>query len=127
MNAIQIAFQVRIQDRMDLGTMQERVEKALGLKMQKTNSRMLSYGEGVEATTIGMLITLSYPHNIPDGEERTYVLMGKSSDELYQYLTSSSDYLDISSNILTILHIHDSKEWYIPELKELLEEAGISQ
>ncbi|HEY9804206.1 MAG TPA: hypothetical protein V6D25_27995 [Leptolyngbyaceae cyanobacterium] len=122
----QISFQVRINESASLAEMGERVGKALECNFTSSDAKFFESDEVLEAQFLGLSITLSCETEVPEGENNKYYLMGTLKGELESIWDIESPIINISEYILGVLTKYDKGEWYIPDLKELHFEAGLS-
>ena len=86
---------------------------------------MFDSDEALEASCLGLQITLSHDPEIPEGELRTYVLMGALRGDIEVQWDIDVSTISISEYMLGVMNICDPEEWYIASRAEQLEEAGI--
>ena len=78
----QISFQVRRDGSETLTAMGERVGNVLGCTFTSSDDKMFEPGEALEASVLGLHITLSHDPALPEGVARTFVLMGSVRDDI---------------------------------------------
>lgn len=125
MNLPQISFQVRINERATLEEMGRRVAAVLGCEFRPSENDFYEEGEALESFSLGLWISISADPEIPEGELRNYVLMGLVRDEFDYEWGDDIEVASISPYILGLMLIADGGDWYIPDLEELYEEAGL--
>ncbi|BAZ16712.1 hypothetical protein NIES4071_85900 [Calothrix sp. NIES-4071] len=125
MNYPQVTFQVRLKSRATLSDLGERVGSILGCNFEPSFDHMFDSGEGIEASCLGLQITLSHDPDIPEGEERTYILMGMLRGDIEAQWDIGVPQISINEYILGVMTICDDEGWYIPDMKEYYEEAGL--
>lgn len=81
--------------------------------------------EALQASALGLHITLSHDPSIPEGARRTYVLMGGVRDDIEAEWDIGVPVISISRYILGVLTIADGEGWYIASEAELRAEAGL--
>jgi hypothetical protein len=126
MDEPQIAFQIRRHGSEPLAAMGERVGKALGCTFVASQDRMFEPGTALEASVLGLHITLSRDPAVPDGTPQKYVLMGGVRDEIEAEWNTDAPVISISEYMLGLLTLVDGAGWYIATEAELLAEAGLS-
>jgi hypothetical protein len=123
----QLSFQVRINSNASLSEIGERVEKALQCQFTLSSSNFFDGDEALEATSLGLWITLSYdPEVSAESGVNNYVLMGLLKGDLDAIWEDNFETISISQYILGVLRKSDKGDWYVPDLKELHLEAGLS-
>ena len=126
MDQPQISFQVRRRSSETLAAMGERLGNVLGCMFAASTGPLFEPGEALEASVLGLHITLSHDPAIPEGRERTYVLMGGVRDDIEAEWDLEVSVISISGYVLGMLTIADGEGWYIAAEDELLAEAGLS-
>jgi hypothetical protein len=119
-----VTFQVRLKTRETLRQLGDRVGQAIECRFAPSFDRMFSGGEGMEATCLGLKITLSHDPAVPDGELRTYVLRGALRDDIEAQWDLNTPSVSISNYILGVIRFCDNEGWYIADRREKLDEAG---
>jgi hypothetical protein len=104
--------------------MGERVGKALGCTFAESEDRMFEPGEALEASVLGLHITLSCAPG--QTGERTYALIGGVRDDVDAEWDIGMPVISISRYLLGVLTILDAEGWYIASDAELRAEAGLS-
>ncbi|MEH2258767.1 hypothetical protein [Nostoc sp.] len=122
----QISFQVRIYERASLAEMGARVGKALQCNFTPSDAKLFDEDEVLEATSLGLSIILSQDIEVHEGENHKYYLMGSLKGDLEAMWDIEYQIINISEYILGVLTKYDKGKWYIPDLKELHLEAGLS-
>jgi hypothetical protein len=120
-----ISFQVRRDSTDTLATMGERVGEALGCAFAESTDRLFEPGEALQASALGLHITLSHDPSIPEGAKRTYVLMGSVRDDIEAEWDVDAPGISVSRYVLGVLTITDGEGWYIAGEAELRAEAGL--
>ncbi|HEX2691430.1 MAG TPA: hypothetical protein VHN14_32685 [Kofleriaceae bacterium] len=126
MDQPQISFQVRRDASESLAVMGELVGKILGCTFAPSTNRMFEPGEALEASALGLHITLSHDPTLPSGATRTYVLMGGVRDDIEAEWEIGVPVISISGYVLGLLTIAGGDGWYIATDAELAAEAGVS-
>ena len=126
MESPQISFQVRKRSSASLAAMGEHVGRLLGCTFVESTSKMFEPGEALEATALGLSISLSHLPSPSEGEPRTYVLMGGIRDDLEAQWDIEAPTISISGYVLGMLRLVDDDAWYIASEAELLAEAGLA-
>jgi hypothetical protein len=121
----QISFQVRLNEQATLLEVGARVSKALESVFQPSGSKLFEDGEALEATCLGLWITLSHDPEISEGEVRNFVLMGMVKGDLEAQWEINRPNISISQYILGVLSTYDHGGWYIADVQELQREAGL--
>ena len=122
-----LTFQVRRRSRETLTRMGERVGLVLGCTFSPSDDRRFTAGEGLEATVLGLRVTLSHDPDEPEGSERTYVLMGKLHGELdAAWSEEFAPRLSITGYLHRLLTVIDGDGWYVATPAEQRAEAGLS-
>jgi hypothetical protein len=121
----QISFQVRRDSSETLAALGERVGKALGCTFVESTDHLFEPGEALEASVLGLHITLSSDPSVPEGAARSYVLMGGMRDDIEAGWDIGAPVISISRYILGMLTITDGEGWYIAGEAELRAEAGL--
>lgn len=121
----QISFQVRRQSTDALAAVGERVGEALGCTFVESTDKLFEPGEALQASVLGLHITLSHDPAIPDGAPRTYVLIGGVRDDLEAEWDLGVPVVSISRFVLGVLTIADGDGWYIASEAEHRAEAGL--
>jgi hypothetical protein len=119
----QINFQVRINDNASLSEIGSRVGKVLDCNFTQSEAEEFEGDEALETRVLGIWITLNFYPNLPEGEIRNYRLVGDVPEDIE--MPWNDEIINISEYILGILTRQDKPGWYIPQMKELLNEAGI--
>jgi nitric oxide synthase oxygenase domain/subunit len=126
MDQPQISFQVRRDSSETLAGMGERVGKALGCTFTESTDTLFERGEALEASVLGLHITLSHDPSLPENVPRTYVLMGGVRDDIEAEWDIGVPVISIGRYVLGVLTITDGEGWYIATEAELRAEAGLS-
>jgi hypothetical protein len=106
-----VTFEVRIRDHATLDELRSRVDAALGISLSPSDSRMLRDTKGLQTETLGVDISLHFWPPLPEGQLRTYRLIGYSAEDVKLPWT---DAVDLSEYILRVLKSRDSDQWFIP-------------
>lgn len=122
----QISFQVRRDSGDTLAAMGERLGEALGCTFVASTDKLFEPGEALQASVLGLHITLSADPSIPDGARRTYVLIGSVRDDIEAEWDIGVPVISISRYVLGVLTIADGEGWYIAGEAELRAEAGLA-
>jgi hypothetical protein len=121
----QIVFQVRIRETASLVALADRVGTALRCSFSLSESEFFEGDEALEASCLGLWITLSYDRGIPKGEPRRYRLTGTVQEDLDAEWPLGFSLLSVSEYILGVLRIADSEAWYIPDTQEREEDKRV--
>jgi hypothetical protein len=106
-----LTFEVRIKERISLPALGARVDAALNSSLKPSDSSMFRESEGLDAEALGLDVSLHYWPPLPEGEERTYRLIGYPAGDLK---LPFDEIVDVSPFVLKILARRDSDQWYIP-------------
>ncbi|MEJ1939073.1 hypothetical protein WDZ92_53420, partial [Nostoc sp. NIES-2111] len=118
-----INFQVRINDSATLEEIGLRVGKALNLTFNPSQADEFEGDEVLETEVFGLWITLSYWTDLPEEKTRNYRLVADVTEDINMPWGEGT--INISQYILGVLVRRDHPGWYIPDIKEILAEAGI--
>jgi hypothetical protein len=121
----QISFQVRRDSSDSLAAMGERVGAALGCTFVDSTDKLFEPGEALQASVLGLQVTLSADPSIPEGTTRSYALIGALRDDLEAEWSIGVPVISISRYVLGVLTIADGEGWYIARDAELRAEAGL--
>lgn len=121
----QISFQVRRDSTDTLAAMGKLVGEALGCTFVESTDKLFEPGEALQASALGLHITLSADPSIPEGARRTYALIGGVRDDLEAEWGIGVPVISISRYILGVLTITDGEGWYIASEAELRAEASL--
>lgn len=122
----QISFQVRRRSTETLTAMGERVGNVLGCTFTPSEDKLFEPGEALEASVLGLSVTLSHDPALPEGEERSYALIGSVRGDIEAEWDIGVPVISISRYMLGMLTIADGEGWYIASEEELRAEAGLS-
>ncbi|MBD2576489.1 hypothetical protein [Oscillatoria sp. FACHB-1406] len=122
----QLSFQVRINTRASLSEIKERVEKTLQCRFTTSYSNFFDGDEALEATALGLWITLSCDPEASGDGVHNYLLMGMLKGDLDAIWEDDFQTISINQYILGVLKKSDEGDWYVADLKELHQEAGLS-
>lgn len=120
-----ISFMVRSNETAHLSDLGNRVGAVFNCHFMPSSDKTFEGDEALEATLLGMWITLRYAPQHSDAGMRNYHLAGGIARNLRQ--SHRGRFLDISTYILGILQSHDHPNWYFPDKQELLADAGITE
>ncbi|ACY13833.1 hypothetical protein [Haliangium ochraceum] len=126
MNYPQISFQVRITSADTLPQMAARVGKALGCEFAPHFDQMYDSGEAYGSSVLGLQIVISHDPMEPEGQARTYVLIGSLRGDIEAQWDIEVQRISISEYILGVLKLCEHESWYIADTAELKAEAGLS-
>jgi len=141
MNYPQISFQVRITSADTLPQMAARVGKALGCEFaphfdqmydsgeaygSSVLGQMYDSGEAYGSSVLGLQIVISHDPMEPEGQARTYVLIGSLRGDIEAQWDIEVQRISISEYILGVLKLCEHESWYIADTAELKAEAGLS-
>jgi hypothetical protein len=121
----QISFQVRRDSSDSLAVMGERAGVALGCTFVESTDKLFEPGEALQASALGLHITLSADPSIPEGTTRSYALIGGVRDDIEAEWDVGVPVISISRYVLGVLTITDGEGWYIAGEAELRAEAGL--
>lgn len=121
----QISFQVRRDSSDGLAAMGERVGAALGCTFVESTDKLFEPGEALQASVLGLQVTLSADPSIPEGTARSYALIGALRDDLEAEWSIGVPVISISRYVLGVLTVADGEGWYIARDAELRAEAGL--
>jgi hypothetical protein len=121
----QISFQVRRDASDTLAVMGKRVGEALGCAFAASTDKLFEPGEALQASVLGLHITLSHDPSIPEGAPRTYALIGGVRDDIEAEWSIGVPVISISRYVLGVLTIADGEGWYIASEAEIRAEAGL--
>ncbi|HEX3477509.1 MAG TPA: hypothetical protein VHT91_20950 [Kofleriaceae bacterium] len=121
----QISFQVRRESSDPLTVMGKRVGEVLGCTFVESTDKLFESGEALQASVLGLHITLSADPSIPEGTTRSYALIGGVRDDIEAEWDVGVPVISISRYILGVLTITDGEGWYIAGEAELRTEAGL--
>jgi hypothetical protein len=122
----QISFQVRLDSSDALAAIGERVGKALGCAFTASSDKLFEPGEALEATALGLHITLSHDPSQPAGAPRTFALIAGVRDDIEAAWDLDVPVVSISRYVLGVLTIACDEGWYIATEAGLRAEAGLS-
>jgi hypothetical protein len=121
----QISFQVRRDSSDSLAAIGERVGAALGCTFVESTDKLFEPGEALQASVLGLQVTLSADPSIPEGTARSYALIGALRDDLEAEWSIGVPVISISRYVLGVLTVADGEGWYIARDAELRAEAGL--
>lgn len=122
----QISFQVRTRSAASPDEIARRVGKVLGCGFVPSSDRMFEPGEALEAFALGLHITIRHDPEIPEGAQRTYMVMGMLRGDVEARWGDDAPAISITEYLLGLLLLCDGPDWYAPTLEEQLQEAGIA-
>jgi len=125
MNQPQISFQVRCHSTLSLRELADRVGAIVGCEFGPSQSPMFEAGEALEATCLGLEISLSHDPQAPEGSSRTYVLMGGLRRDIEARWALDPERIGISGYVLGLMQLGDDHDWYIADAEEKRREAGL--
>lgn len=120
----QISFQLRRRSGEPLAAMGERVGRALGCTFAESEDKLFEPGEALEASVLGLQITLRQNLEAAEGEARTFVLMGGVRADLEAEWDIGVPVIDISRYVLGVLSIADGEGWELAGAAGQRAEAG---
>ena len=118
MQPVALSFGVLIKTRATLTALGERVGRVLGCRLEPFRDATFSYGEAVGASCLGLDITLSHDPEVSEGEERTYVLSGYTTEAVLAQWEIGVPVHRISDYVLGLMRTVDAPDWYIPAFDE---------
>lgn len=122
-----IGFQVRIQQKVNMDELANRIGKILGCKFTPGYSERFDEDFAYLSSCLGLSLELLSP-DIPDKTSSgKFALFGFTNDQLSADWPPNHQHTSISIYILRLLQSLDSEEWYIPTKDEILSEAGIDE